>query len=122
MIVLSLPALEPHMTTLLPPPSLAFTVHEAAAHIRTIAVAALADLDNDDFWSCYDRATAWRDGFENGMGGVCSQLAGLFTPELAIEFADWLDGAASDHVRRGTPLPPFAVTAARAIAAVSSAP
>jgi hypothetical protein len=106
-------------TPVLPPPSLALTVHQAAAHIRSIAEAALADLDSDGFWSCYDRATAWRDGFENGMGGVCSQLAGLFTPELAIEFADWLDIAASDHVRRGTPLPPFALTAARQITAAA---
>ncbi|WP_030040175.1 hypothetical protein, partial [Streptomyces resistomycificus] len=106
-------------TPLLPPPSPALTVHQTAAHIRTIAEAALADLDHDDFWSCYDRATAWRDGFENGMGGVCSQLAGLFTPELAIAFADWLDTVASHNARYGTPLPDFALTAVRVLRPVT---
>lgn len=101
---------------LLPAPGPALVVHEAAARIRTLAEAALADLNGDDFWSCYDRATAWRDGFENGMGGVCSQLAGLFTPELAIQFADWLDAVASHNARYGAPLPEFALTAARALA------
>ncbi|MCX5253573.1 hypothetical protein OOK27_05220 [Streptomyces canus] len=100
---------------LLPAPGPALTVHQAAARIRSVAEKALADLNSDDFWSGYDRATAWRDGFENGMGGVCSQLAGLFTPELAIQFADWLDTVASHNARYGTPLPEFALTTARAL-------
>jgi hypothetical protein len=98
----------------LPPPSPALAVHETADRIRTVAEAALRDLDTDDFWSCYDRATAWRDGFENGMGGVCSQLAAVFTPEMAIAFADWLDTVASHNARYGTPLPEFALTVAAA--------
>ena len=42
-------------------------------------------------------------------------LAGLFTPELAGEFADWLDAVASDAARQGAPLPPLALAAARKI-------
>jgi len=102
------------MTDLMPPPSPALTVHEAAAVIRRIAERAQHDLDTDDFWKCYNPATAWRDGFENGMGGVCSELAGLFTPALAAEFADWLDTVASANARHDQPLPPLALAAARA--------
>ncbi|MGW5640307.1 hypothetical protein [Streptomyces sp. NPDC003832] len=101
------------MTSTLPPPSPALTVHQAAADLRRTAETALADLDNDDFWSCYDRATAWRDGFENGMGGVCSRLAAVFTPELALEIAGWLDEVASAAARTGAPLPPLALAFAR---------
>ncbi len=53
------------------------------------------------------------------MGGVCSQLAGLFTPELAIAFADWLDTVASHNARYGTPLPDFALTAVRVLRPVT---
>ncbi|MFE7077889.1 hypothetical protein ACFU96_48230 [Streptomyces sp. NPDC057620] len=97
----------------LPPASPALTVHAAAASLRSTAGAALADLDTDSYWSCYDRATAWRDGFENGMGGVCSQLAAVFTPELALEIADWLDETASAAARTGAPIPPLALAFTR---------
>ncbi|UPZ27702.1 hypothetical protein MUK60_07620 [Streptomyces sp. LRE541] len=97
----------------LPPASPALTVHQAAANLRHTAQAALADLNSDSFWSCYDRATAWRDGFENGMGGACSRLAAVFTPELALEIADWLDETASTAARTGAPLPPLALAFTR---------
>ena len=103
------------MNGLLPPPGPALAVHEAAARIRRTAESAQADLDTDDFWKCYDPATAWRDGFLNGMGGACSELAGLFTPALATELADWLDAVASANARHGTPLPQLALTVARAL-------
>lgn len=97
----------------LPPASPALTVHAAAAELRHTATAALADLNSDGYWSCYDRATAWRDGFENGMGGDCSQLAAVFTPELALEIADWLDETASAAARTGVPIPPLALAFTR---------
>lgn len=59
----------------------------AAQRLLDVADAAQEDLDTDSFWKCYDPATAWRDGFENGMGGVCSELAALFPPPVARELA-----------------------------------
>ncbi|MEU7061894.1 hypothetical protein [Streptomyces sp. NPDC046197] len=41
----------------------------AADLLYPLTDAAQADLDTDDFWKCYDPATAWHDGFLNGMGG-----------------------------------------------------
>lgn len=99
----------------LPPPSEALTVHEAAATLRRTAKVAQQDLDIAEYWAFYDKATAWRDGFVNGMGGVCSDLAAIFTPALAVEFADWLDGVASANARHGTALPPLALAVARAL-------
>jgi hypothetical protein len=99
---------------LLPPPSLALTVHQAAAHIRAIAGQALERMARNDYWG-----NGWAAGITDALGGEEGELAALFTPELAIEFADWLDTTASDHVRHGTPLPPFALTAARAINATA---
>ena len=85
----------------LPSPSTALRLHQAAARIRRTAQAAQHDLDTDDFWKCYSPATAWHDGFMNGMGGVCSELAGLFTPELALAIADWLDTTGAHAARHG---------------------
>jgi len=100
---------------LLPPPSPALIVHEAASVIRQTVEAAQRHLDTAESWACYERATAWRDGFVNGMGGDCSELAALFTPELAFDFADWLDEVASANARHGVPLPPLAITAAHTV-------
>ncbi|MGW2937650.1 hypothetical protein ACWDA7_38900 [Streptomyces sp. NPDC001156] len=85
----------------LPPPGPALRLHQAAARIRAAADLAQRDLDSDSFWRCYDPATAWRDGFTNGMGGVCSDLAGLFTPQLALHIADWLVTVGAHAVRHG---------------------
>ncbi|MFE9127038.1 hypothetical protein ACFYOF_16735 [Streptomyces sp. NPDC007148] len=85
----------------LPPPSPALRLHQAAARLRRTAQAAQHDLDTDSFWKCYDPATAWRDGFENGMGGICSQLAGLLTPQLALQLAEWLDATGAHAARHG---------------------
>ncbi|MER6350597.1 hypothetical protein ABT186_01775 [Streptomyces sp. NPDC001634] len=102
-------------TVQLPPPSPALTVHQAAATLRRVAECAQTDLATSDYWSGYDKATAWRDGFANGFGGPCSDLVALFPPGFALEFADWLDAVASAAARHGAPLPTLALTAAQKI-------
>jgi hypothetical protein len=59
----------------------------AAQRLLDLADEAQEDLDTDDYWKPYSPITAWRDGFVNGMGGVCSELVGLFTPAAARELA-----------------------------------
>ena len=99
-------------TDLLPPPSPALTVHQAAARIRSLAEQSLAQMARNEYWQL-----GWAVGVSNAIGGEEGELAGLFTPALAVEFADWLDTSASHNARYGTPLPPFALTAARALTA-----
>ena len=96
--------------TLLPSPGPALTVHQAAARIRTLAERALERMARNEYW-----AGGWAAGVTNALGGEEGELAALFTPELAIQFADWLDTSASHNARYGTPLPEFALTAARAL-------
>lgn len=62
----------------------------AAQTLMDRADIAQHDLDTDDFWKCYDPATAWRDGFVNGFGGVSSDLVAVFTPATAQSLAAWL--------------------------------
>ena len=99
----------------LPPPSPALTVHEAAAALRGTAQAAAAAMARNDYWS-----TGWTRGVANAVGGYEGDLAAFFSPELAVAFADWLDMAASDNARHGTPLPSLALAAARALAPPSA--
>ena len=98
-------------TALLPPPGPALTVHQAAARIRTLAERALERMARNEYW-----AGGWAVGVTNALGGEEGELAGLFTPELAIQFADWLDTSASRNARYGTPLPEFALAVARSLA------
>ena len=95
---------------LLPAPGPALVVHQAAAHIRALAERALERMARNEYW-----AGGWVVGVTNALGGEEGELAGLFTPELAMGFADWLDTVASHNARYGTPLPEFALTAARAL-------
>ncbi|RSS92482.1 hypothetical protein EF919_18280 [Streptomyces sp. WAC02707] len=62
----------------------------AAQTLMDLADTAQADLDTDEFWKCYAPATAWRDGFVNGFGGVSSDLVAVFTPTTAHALAGWL--------------------------------
>jgi hypothetical protein len=100
-------------TPTLPPPSPALAIHETAARIRSTAEQAAARMARNDYWSL-----GWATGVTNAIGGEEGELAALFTPELAVEFADWLDTVASHNARYGTPLPEFALTVARALPAV----
>ncbi len=66
----------------------------AADKIGKLADVAQRDLDTADYWKCYDKATAWRNGFVNGFGGTSSDLVALFTPAAALEHSRWLDAEA----------------------------
>lgn len=65
----------------------------AAQLLLDLADACQEDLETADYWKPYDPATAWRDGFMNGFGGISSELAALFPPaaarELAMVFRAW---------------------------------
>lgn len=62
----------------------------AADNLESLARAAQEDLDTNSFWSGYDKTTAWRDGFVNGMGGEPGDLAGALPPAAVLELSRWL--------------------------------
>lgn len=62
----------------------------AADRLDPLADAAQHDLDTDDYWSGYPKATAWWDGLTNGMGGTSGDLAGAIPPAAVKELARWL--------------------------------
>lgn len=97
------------MTDLMPPPSPALTVHEAAARIRRTAECAATAMARNDYWT-----VGWQRGVTNAIGGYEGDLAAFFSPALAEEFADWLDTVASANARHGQPLPALALAAAAA--------
>lgn len=93
---------------LLPPPSPALRVHQAAARLRTAAGRARAEMARNTYWD-----NGWAAGITDALGGAGGDLAALFTPDLATGFADWLDEVASANARHGVPLPSLALTIAR---------
>jgi hypothetical protein len=66
------------------------TLRSAADRLESLAKAAQKDLETDDFWACYNPATAWRDGMTNGMGGVTGDLAGAIPPAAVAHLVHWL--------------------------------
>lgn len=72
-------------------------MYAAAQTLLDLADAAQDDLDTADYWKPYPAATAWRDGFVNGFGGISSDLAALFPPSTARLIAQWLRLTA-DHL------------------------
>ncbi|MGV9588211.1 hypothetical protein [Streptomyces tendae] len=104
----------------------------AAQTLMDLADIAQDDLDTDDFWKDYDKATAWRDGFANGFGGVSSDLVAVFPPATAHALAGWLRDSAVLHLpdyecgycdpqRNPLRLPCPALAVARQINAAASA-
>lgn len=92
----------------------------AADKLLPLAEAAQKDLETDDYWSCYDPATAWNDGFINGMGGASGDLAGAIPPAAVIELARWLDAearrlATTAHADWQETISPHALAVARVI-------
>ena len=85
----------------------------AADKLTPLAEAAQKDLETDDYWTCYNPATAWWDGLTNGMGGASGDLAGAIPPKAVIELARWLKSAARDAREIGPD--PHAVAVARAL-------
>ncbi|MFD7705624.1 hypothetical protein [Streptomyces sp. NPDC059786] len=65
-------------------------IRAAADQLEPLADKAQADLENDDYWKCYDPNTAWWDGLTNGMGGASGDLAGAISPAAVKELARWL--------------------------------
>lgn len=64
----------------------------AAAQRSSEALARLAeatdrDVRTDQYYACYEPATAYRDGMVNGMGGNAGDLAGLLGPETVRPLA-----------------------------------
>lgn len=55
--------------------------------LARLAEAADLDVRSDEYYRCYDPATAYRDGMVNGMGGNAGDLAGLFGPEAVRPLA-----------------------------------
>ncbi|WP_420032291.1 hypothetical protein ACN2WE_05360 [Streptomyces sp. cg28] len=88
----------------LPPPSTALLMHESAARIRAAAEKARAAMATNEYWS-----VGWQRGVANAIGGDEGDLAALFTPELALHLADWLDEQAAANARRGELFPALAV-------------
>lgn len=62
----------------------------AADVLESLARTAQTAVDTDDYWSCYDKATAWRDGLTNGMGGASGDLAAALPPRAVLELSRWL--------------------------------
>lgn len=96
----------------------------AAATLRPLAEAAQCDLETDDYWKCYDPATAWWNGLTNGMGGATGDLAGAIPPKAVIELARWLDAEArrlsfATHPDWQDVASPHALALARAINAAT---
>lgn len=92
----------------------------AADRLEPLADAAQQDLNTDDFWSCYDPATAWWDGLTNGMGGSSGDLAGAIPPGAVKELARWLRAEArrlaeTTHPGWQNTVSPHAVALARLI-------
>ena len=61
-------------------------LRSSEALARLAEVAGL-DVRRDEYYRCYEPATAYRDGMVNGMGGNAGDLAGLLGPEAARHLA-----------------------------------
>jgi hypothetical protein len=93
----------------LPAPSPALSVHESAARLRGIAEQAAAEIaagagDPFAYWS-----VGWERGIDNAVGGRVGRLAAVFSPDVVLELADWLDGRASANALRGESIPALAL-------------
>jgi hypothetical protein len=62
-------------------------LRQAAQTLLDLADVAQTDLDTGDYWKPYPKATAWRDGLTNGMGGASGDLAAVFSPAAAHALA-----------------------------------
>ena len=75
---------------------------------------AAADLETDSYWAPYDKETAWHDGFTNGMGGECSELAGILTPHVMSQMVRLMRAEVRDSVTRSD-VSPYLLVFARGI-------
>jgi diadenosine tetraphosphate (Ap4A) HIT family hydrolase len=71
-----------------PSPEQAITILETAAHLlQDRARAAQHHMENDDYWKCYDPATAWADGYDNGFGGMTVPYVSMLPPQAGMYLA-----------------------------------
>jgi hypothetical protein len=92
----------------------------AADKLQPLATAAQHDLETGDYWSGYDKKTAWFDGMTNGMGGESGDLAGVLSPTVALELCRLLRAEArrlttTTHPGWQETVSPHAIAIARAI-------
>lgn len=89
----------------------------AADLLQPLAEKAQHDLDTKEYWACYDKTAAWRDGFVNGFGGISSDLVAYFTPTFATELARLFRAEARRLALPGLkdPASPHVLTLARTI-------
>ncbi len=86
--------------TLLPPPSPALLLHEAAAKLRSAAQRAL-DREAEKGRTPADWYADMVDGY---LGGPVGIFCGLLSPSAGLELADHLDATAAEaveHAARG---------------------
>jgi hypothetical protein len=81
---------------LLPPPSLALVMHQAAAVIRSAAEKARAEMANHDYWR-----GNWAAEIDNLVGDRVGPMLTLFSPGNVLELADWLDEVGAHGARNG---------------------
>lgn len=55
--------------------------------LARLADAVTHDVRTKEYYACYPRGTAYRDGMVNGMGGNAGDMAGLLGPEAAHALA-----------------------------------
>ncbi|MFI8535393.1 hypothetical protein ACIGMX_34750 [Streptomyces aquilus] len=89
----------------------------AADLLQPLAEKAQHDLETADYWACYDKTTAWRDGFVNGFGGISSDLVAYFTPAFTAELVRLFRAEARRLALPGPrdPASPHVLTLARTI-------
>ena len=66
---------------------IAETAMEASLALAGRAEAAARSVRDDAYYACYPKATAYRDGMVNGMGGEAGDLAALLGPDAARPMA-----------------------------------
>lgn len=81
-------------TVALPPAGPALTLHEAAAKLRRLAEAALAELASNSYWGA-----GWHAGITDALGGPGGDLAAVMGPRFALDLADALDDVAVEAVK-----------------------
>jgi hypothetical protein len=78
-------------------PSPAADLRAAAQLLLDLADETDAEIETNAYWrSEYRSPGAWfANGIDNACGGPAGILAGLLSPPLARELADWMRGAAT---------------------------
>jgi hypothetical protein len=84
-------------SNLLPPPSPALLLHQAAAKLRAAAEAARASEAAEG-----RKPASWCGDLDGYLGGPVGVLCGLLSPELALDLCDFLDATAVAAVKHAS--------------------